>query len=79
MTIRENVQSGICWIIDNREDGMPSKFASRIGVDRQKVNHWKNGRNAPDLEKLGEIARIYKVSLDWLIGGDESKAPKDYR
>ena len=58
MTIRENVQSGICWIIDNREDGMPSKFASRIGVDRQKVNQWKNGRNAPDLEKLRHSASI---------------------
>ncbi|WP_321974265.1 helix-turn-helix transcriptional regulator [Paratractidigestivibacter sp.] len=78
MTIRDNVRDGICWIIDHREGGKPAAFARRIDIDRAKVGNWKAGRNAPDLEMLGYIARVYGLSLDWLIGGDPDKAPTDY-
>ena len=78
MTIRSNVKANINWLIDNREDGSPTKFSKTVGVGTPKTNNWRKGYNAPDLEMIGHIAQIYDVSLDWLIGGDIDKAPSDY-
>ena len=77
--VRENVQTNINWIIENRENGAPSSFGRKVGAYSQKVNNWRQGNNMPDLVTIETIADVYDVSLDWLIGGDESKAPKDYR
>ena len=77
--VRENVQNNINWIIENRENGVPSLFGRKVGAYSQKVNNWRQGNNMPDLVTIETIADVYDVSLDWLIGGDESKAPKDYR
>ena len=74
MEYREILRRNICWIIDNREGGSPAAFGKKIGRIRQRVNSWKKGESSPDLDTVGEIARVYGLSLDWLIGGDESKA-----
>lgn len=78
MTIRDNVTANINWLINNREDGSPTKFSKTVGVGTPKTNNWRKGYNAPDLEMVGHIAKVYNVSLDWLVGGDESKAPFDF-
>lgn len=79
MTMRENVTANINWLIEHREDGSPTKFSKSVGVTTPKTNNWRKGYNAPDLEMVGHIANVYDVSLDWLIGGDVSRAPKDFR
>lgn len=76
--VRKNVQENINWIIEHREDGKPAAFGRKIGAYSQKVNNWRQGNNMPDLVTIETIADVYDVSLDWLIGGDMSKAPKDY-
>ncbi len=78
MTIRDNVTANINWLINNREDGSPTKFSKTVGVGTPKTNNWRKGYNAPDLEMVGHIAKVYNASLDWLVGGDESKAPFDF-
>ena len=78
MSYRENVRRAIYYVIDMREGGKTSAFADRVGASGQRVNNWKKGNNAPDLETVGEISVIYDLSLDWMIGGDMDKAPSDY-
>lgn len=78
MSVRDNIQANLVWIIEAREGGSRKDFGQRIGAGSQKVNNWVQGNNAPDLETLDLISREYSVSLDWLIGGEENKAPKDY-
>ena len=79
MSARDNVRMNLIWLIDNRTGGSKAEFARSIGVYPQKVNNWVHGNNAPELETVGMIAMVYDLSLDWLIGGDASKAPSDYK
>ncbi len=54
------------------------QFASRIGVTRQAVSNWENGRNLPDIEVVMPISRTFGVSLDELIlGGQDMGREKD--
>ena len=41
-------------------------------VTRQAVSNWKNNRNLLDLEMLIEINRVFHISLDQLILGDDN-------
>lgn len=47
------------------------QFASRLGVTRQAVSNWENGRNLPDIEVVIAISRTFDISLDELILGGE--------
>ena len=47
------------------------QFASRIGVTRQAVSNWENGRNLPDIEVVIALSQTFGVSLDELILGGE--------
>ena len=47
------------------------QFASRLGVTRQAVSNWENGRNLPDIEVVIAISQTFGVSLDELILGGE--------
>ena len=54
------------------------QFASRLGVTRQAVSNWENGRNLPDIEVVIAISRTFGVSLDELIlGGRDMGREKD--
>lgn len=44
----------------------------KLHVTRQAVSNWKNNRNLLDLEMLIEINRVFHISLDQLILGDDN-------
>ncbi len=48
--------------------------AEKLGVSPQAVSLWERDENAPDIFKFPELARLYRVSTDWLYGDtpDES-------
>ena len=52
------------------------QFASRLGVTRQAVSNWENGRNLPDIEVVIAMSQTFGVSLDELILGGEDMASK---
>jgi transcriptional regulator with XRE-family HTH domain len=45
------------------------EFGARIGVTRGSVSQWENNTSAPSIENLRSIARISRLSLDWLDSG----------
>lgn len=52
------------------------KFAERINVSRQAVTKWEGGESYPDIEKLIEISKVFKVSIDSLLKDEESCTEK---
>lgn len=48
------------------------QYAKKLHVTRQAVSNWKNNRNLLDLEMLIEINRVFHISLDQLILGDDN-------
>lgn len=45
--------------------------AKAIHVSSQAVSLWERDENAPDIMKLPELAKLYKVTTDWLLCEDE--------
>ena len=43
------------------------KLAELLGVSRQAVTKWENGKSAPSTENLIKLTSIYKIALDDLI------------
>ncbi len=42
--------------------------ASKLNVSRQAVSAWENNLAFPDIENLLLLSRLYKISLDDLVG-----------
>ena len=46
------------------------ELANRLGVTKQSVSNWENGRTYPDLQSLLRLSDLFGLSLDELIKGD---------
>lgn len=46
------------------------EIADMLSVSRQTISNWESGQGAPALDKACELARIYKISLDVLVGNE---------
>ena len=45
--------------------------AEKLNVSFQAVSLWERGETAPDISKLSDIAKLYNVTIDWLLMGKE--------
>jgi len=53
------------------------ELADKLGVSRQAVSKWECAESSPDTDNLIALAKIYGISLDELINGEEPKSKKD--
>ena len=52
-----------------KKSGMSQQeLADRISVTRQTISNWECGQGAPALDKAAELAAIYHIGLDDLVG-----------
>lgn len=69
--IRSNIKKQIEMLV--KIEGSPKVFAEKVGATKQAVNNWLRGSNAPDIERIAEIAHAYDMSLsDFLEPDNES-------
>lgn len=45
--------------------------AEKLGITRQTISNWKNGRSYPDIERIIRLSELYELSLDELLKGDQ--------
>lgn len=68
------------FILKQREKkygrGERKRLADFLGVAPERVTYWSKGEQEPPLATVLKIARHYKVTVDWLLGGDMSRADK---
>ena len=56
-----------------RSRGMTqTELAERLGISFQAVSSWERGNAMPDIAKLPELARMFGVTIDWLLGSPEA-------
>ena len=61
-----------------KEKGLTQEeVASRIVISPQAVSKWENGNSEPDLNTLNQLADIFGVSVDELLGRDKNKEVKE--
>lgn len=49
-----------------------SELARQLGITRSSVNAWEMGISVPSTQYMVELANIFKVSTDYLLGVDRS-------
>jgi len=47
------------------------QLGEHLGVSRQAVSKWESGQSNPDLQYIISMARLFGVSTDWLLVGEE--------
>ncbi len=47
-----------------------AEVAEKLYVSSQAVSLWEKDENYPDISKLPELSKLYKVSIDWLVSGE---------
>lgn len=52
-------------------------LAERLGVSQTAVSQWETNKNYPDINTIKELAEIYSVTTDYLLGVDSSRLKKD--
>ena len=48
------------------------ELADRICVSRQAITKWETGLGTPDISNIEALARLFDVSIDQLLSGDDS-------
>lgn len=57
-----------------KKEGLTQEeLAEKLNVSRQSVTKWESGNTLPDIETVKEIAYIFSISVDTLIGDVENK------
>ena len=49
-----------------------TELARRLGITRSSVNAWEMGISVPSTQYIVELAGIFRVSTDFLLGGESS-------
>lgn len=50
-------------------------IAAELGVSKQTMSSWRNGRRSPKKPTMIEICKKFDVSIEWLMGFD---VPRNY-
>lgn len=48
------------------------QLAEKLNITKQTVSNWENENIQPSIEMLVRIARLFRVSSDYLLGLDET-------
>ena len=51
--------------------------AKYLKITRQAYNHYETGKRTPDTKTISEIARLFSVTTDYLLGREPLDAKKD--
>ena len=51
-----------------KRDLSQEEVAKILGVDRAAVAKWETGANSPRLDRLVELAKLFRCSVDDLLG-----------
>ena len=49
------------------------EVASKLNITAQAVSKWENDASAPDIFMLGDISKIFNVTVDELLGNEKVK------
>ena len=47
-----------------------ANLAERLGVSQTAVSQWETDKNYPDINTIKQLADIYSVTTDYLLGVD---------
>lgn len=55
-------------LLRDQQSMTQTELAKRLGITRSSVNAWEMGISVPSTQYIVELARLFKVSTDYLLG-----------
>ena len=52
-------------------------LGEHLGVSRQAISKWEADTSIPELDRLMDMSKLFDVSLDWLISGEDNPPPEE--
>ena len=49
------------------------KVALDLNISREALSHYENGKRSPDIQMLRRLSDYFKVSIHFIINGEEYK------
>ena len=62
------------YVLRRENKLIQEELATALDVTRQTISNWETGRAQPTIDKAIDLAKIYGVSLDGLVGNVTSKS-----
>ena len=59
-------------ILREQQNKTQMELAKQLGITRSSVNAWEMGISVPSTQYIVELANIFKVSTDYILGVDAS-------
>ncbi len=50
-------------------------FAAELGIEKKQISRWETGSTIPGSDKLAQIAKVLRVSTDYLLGLTDDPTP----
>lgn len=51
-------------------------LADKLGISYQAVSNWERGNSMPDISKLPQLAEIFGVGIDEILGEEQGKGSR---
>ena len=72
--LREIIAKNIC-VLRTKEGMTQSRLAALLNYSDKAVSKWERAESMPDIAVLKQIADIFHVSVDYLLGRTNRKEP----
>jgi transcriptional regulator with XRE-family HTH domain len=67
------IKEKLSWLLEQRGRGSVTELGKHLGVPHNYVSRWaKSEKYAPPIDKIGEIAKFFGVTTDYLL--DDSRS-----
>jgi len=73
--IRNKIKNNLKHLIDNSSLSK-KEIAEKLGASPSSVTNWINGSNSPDIETIGDICKLFDVSIVDLFENDFDEIKK---
>lgn len=61
-------------VLREQQEMTQSQLAKELGITRSSVNAWEQGISVPSTQYIVELASIFKVSTDFLLGVERTSS-----
>lgn len=67
--VSENKLSEQISLLRTKNGWTQQKLADELQVSKQSISYWETGRKAPKMKKIEEMARLFNVSVSYILDG----------
>lgn len=67
--VSENKLSEQISLLRTRNGWTQQQLADELQVSKQSISYWETGRKAPKMKKIEEMARLFNVSVSYILDG----------